>query len=254
MDPEICKSVENGVSELLSPAGIAKRLQISTADAINCLFISIGKGVISKSDLFFLLDDKYKDCRNHLVGFMNLPPQKLRSRLRAVMATNRNDLLNFPDDCDIFELELYVSYLKRPVYVDDMFFFLTELERMLHSKTECVLKQEFGDKESEWWKRGVPQAVRLNCSQARESDDESVDHPYHFTTFIHLKKIMDSNWRLFSQKLPKSITADKNVFLKDIGRLNTIRNQVMHPVRNKPPTKEDFEFVREMHKKLDANL
>ena len=133
-------------------------------------------------------------------------------------------------------------------------FFLTELERVLHCKIKSILIQKFGEKESGWWKRGVPENVRVNCAQAREFDDESVDHPYHFTTFIHLKKIMDKNWDLFSRKLPQSVAGDKKAFLEEIGYLNNIRNQVMHPVRKEPPTEKDFKCVRKMHEELDAKL
>jgi hypothetical protein len=135
-----------------------------------------------------------------------------------------------------------------------MYLFLTELERTLHREVRCVLMQKFGEKESGWWKVGVPDTVRINCAQAREFDDESVDHPYHFTTFIHLKKIMYKNWELFLRRLPQSVIGDRASFLKEIVRLNNVRNQVMHPIRAEPPTESDFEFVREMHRKLDASL
>ena len=114
--------------------------------------------------------------------------------------------------------------------------------------------QKFGEKESGWWKVGVPDTVRINCAQAREFADESVDHPYHFTTFIHRKKIMYKNWELFLRRLPQSVIGDRASFLKEIVRLNDVRNQVMPPIRAEPPTESDFEFVREMPKKLDASL
>ena len=149
---------------------------------------------------------------------------------------------------------LYASYRKRRVYIGDMYLFLTELERTLHHKIKCGLEQKFGKKELGWWKAGVPDTVRINCAQAREFDDESIDHPYCFSTFIHLKKIIDKNWLLFISWLPQSVIGDKTAFLKQIVRLNDIRNQVMHPVRGEPPTESDFEFVRELHKKLDVSL
>lgn len=247
----LSKQIAYMIGQLLGPAEIARELRVSTAEAIQDLFIAIGEGLIRESDLFFILAQKYKEETTSLNGMSNAPPQKLLLRLRIDYFDCR---IQGSKDYDLDELVLYTSYLKRRVFAGDIYLLLTELERVLHQNTKCVLIQKYGEKESGWWKRGVPETVRINCAQAREFDDESVDHPYHFTTFIHLKKIMDKNWELFSRRLPQSVIGDKAFFLKGIDRLNGIRNQIMHPVREDPPTENDFEFVREMHKKLDASL
>lgn len=256
MNANLYKMVVGSFHDLVCPADIACEFKISTSDTIDYLFIGIGRGVLHKSDLFLALDEKYAPCRNRLDSFMNLSQKRMRAKLLTFFKSydkdTRANLLNLPFDSDVEELEIYVSLLKRPVFVDDIYLLLTDLERTLHLKVKSILVQEFGEKESEWWKRGVPGAVRINCAQAKEFDDESIEHPYHFTTFIHLKKIMEANWSLLSTKLPQSVVGKtaKAAFLKNMDRLNRIRNQVMHPVRNESPAREDFKFVREMHDEL----
>ena len=249
MKADISELITNKVGKLLGPTEIAKELEIPTADAIQFLFIAVGEGCIRESEIFFILAKKYREAAIDLPDIPRASP-RYRETVRGYIDTINEDC----PGADLDELVLYLSYRKRRVYVGDMYVFLTELERTLHDKIKSILMQKFGEKESGWWKAGVPNVVRINCAQAREFDGESIDHPYHFSTFIHLNKIMEKNWELFSRRLPKSVIGDKVNFLNEMVRLNNIRNQVMHPVRGMPPTEDDFEFVREMHKKIVASL
>lgn len=81
----------------------------------------------------------------------------------------------------------------------------------------------------------------------REEEQEPAAEPFCYTTFIHLSKIIDSQWSVFSKVLPNRIVKDKKKFLADLNQLNTIRNYVMHPVKGMPITEDDFEFVRSFH-------
>jgi hypothetical protein len=100
-----------------------------------------------------------------------------------------------------------------------------------------------------------PTDVRVQRAKAREYDAQFSTDSYSYTTIKHLKRIMESdkNKPLLGAHLPKSVVKNQNninAFLNDINRLNSIRNQVMHPVREEPPTENDFLFVRELHGKL----
>jgi hypothetical protein len=250
MNAKLSKLIENRIVNQDCPVEIARGLGVPTAEVILHLFIAIGEGRIRESELFCILDKKYREEAGYLDGTSGLSPERLRDILRIYYFETQT----CPDTYDLDELVLYASYRNRRVYMGDMYLFLTDLERTLHEEIKIGLIRKFGEKESGWWKRGVPQNVRINCAQAREYNDESIDHPYNFTTLIHLKTIMDKNWGLFSRRLPQSVIGDRGRFLKGIDRLNTIRNQVMHPVRENTPTDDDFEFVTEMHKKLAATL
>ena len=252
MTPDISIQVANKIGELLDLAQIARELKLSTSEVIQYAFVAIGNGLIRESDLFFVLKRKYEKEESELEPVENFPAKKVHTWLRVVFLNQQID----PDSYDLDELELYISYRKRRVYIFDMYVFLTELERTLHQQVKKALTKEFGIEESGWWKKGVPDIVRVDCARMREFDQESVDHPYHFTTFIHLSKIIKSNWGLFSKRLPQAVNEVKKAqeqFLNELARLNTLRNQVMHPVRNALPTESDFEFTQEMHQKLNVS-
>ena len=124
-----------------------------------------------------------------------------------------------------------------------MYVFLTRLERTLHQKIKTVLVKKFGPSETGWWKSGVPEAVRVKCAEARERDANFDTPSYSFTTFINLREILKENNDLFAKRIPIAVGQMKP-FLTDLLRLNGIRNQVMHPVREEPPTEDDFELGR----------
>ena len=81
----------------------------------------------------------------------------------------------------------------------------------------------------------------------RQGEDDA--EPYEFTTFIHLSEIIDKHW-LFMSRLPSDVISDKKAFLRELKTLNGIRNRVMHPTRLHKISDEDFEFARELHRKL----
>ncbi len=218
---------------------------ISTNEAIQAIFVVIGEGRIKQSDVFFILAEKYATARKFLDQHL---PEKLPLALPALIKTGAID---GPYDCD--ELILYASYRKRGVYFGDMYVFLAEMERTLHQKIKSRLIKEYGPLDTGWWKKGVPVGVRAKCAEAREYDGEFLAHSYSYTTIIDLKKILEIEWKIFHSHLPQSVVKNRKAFFGDLNRLNGIRNQVMHPVREQPPTEEDFGFVREMHKKLIAS-
>lgn len=99
--------------------------------------------------------------------------------------------------------------------------------------------------EDNWWRDGVPEAVRKDCRNAQEGDPEQVNDPFCYTTFIHLKQILDKHWGRLQNILPPEVWADKGALLARLVRLNQIRNQVMHPVKLRSPTEDDFVFVQD---------
>jgi len=88
---------------------------------------------------------------------------------------------------------------------------------------------------------------------AREDDEGGIARPYCYTTLTNLWQIMDAEWGLFTDHVPRARAGDKPGLKRDLGRLKTIRNKVMHPVRDTRPTQEDFDFVREMHRALSRD-
>jgi hypothetical protein len=147
------------------------------------------------------------------------------------------------------ELKIFWNLTVSRVGHGDLYEFVTGTEELLHNQIRLILSAEFGEQELGWWRKGVPEKVRVACAQAREQGNDDDVHPYAYTTLIHLKEIIDRNWGLFNSKLPADIT-DKRTMLSSLEHLNVIRNRVMHPTRLQKITHEDFEFAREMHRKL----
>jgi len=126
---------------------------------------------------------------------------------------------------------------------------LTGLEMLLHQYVRERLIDKYGDGEK-WWREGVPLSIRKDCQSLREGDIEPSRDPYSYTTFVHLKEIFEKQWAVLAEGLGARAQSDRKTFLSGLDRLNRIRNRVMHPVRDMPPTEEDFEFLHQYQKFL----
>jgi hypothetical protein len=142
------------------------------------------------------------------------------------------------------ELELFQSLRDSSVFYGDMYEYVSSVEISLHKLVRDVLERSFGADEMGWWRGGIPENIRVRCASRREEDDEPASEPYAYTTFIDLAKIMSRNWNLFRQELPTLYQSDRKRLEGDLTRLNGIRNAVMHPVKQRKWSEDDFEFVR----------
>ena len=62
-----------------------------------------------------------------------------------------------------------------------------------------ALKKQYGDNTSGWWKKGVPEDVRIEIGKIRESDDEERDYEFYIQ-LKHVKQIVSSkDWSLFKK-------------------------------------------------------
>jgi hypothetical protein len=204
------------------------------------IYVAIGEGRIRQSDVLFAFD---KNFRRNVESCLS--KGKDLQEWELIPAITKTD-----SRYDSGDISIYLSYRNLRIYAGELYEFITDLERVLHEKIKSVVVQEFGEEESGWWRQGVPERIRSECAQTRERDPEFADDPYNYCTFIHLTEVVDKNWILFQGCLPADLVADKKTLLTDLRRLNAIRNRVMHPVRSTPPSEDDFEFVREMRKKL----
>lgn len=228
------------LQEGLSPAKIAERFGVSFNSVVPYLWVAVGYGLIRRSDVLFSF------------------PKELRREVdRVAHSATREGLFELIIDLrkrkvafDLNELQLLWNLTAARAGHGDLYEFLTNTEKLLHETIREVLVGQFGKDEAGWWRQGVPEKVRADCAVARERDDEGGAEPFAFTTFIHLQDILHHQWPLFQNRLPKEAASDKKAFLADLKRLNAIRNRVMHPTRLHMISDEDFEFAREMHRKL----
>ena len=125
----------------------------------------------------------------------------------------------------------------------DLFQAINQVEQQLHEFIRRRLKDEYGEEDG-WWVKGIPLPIREDCVRQRERDPKRLE-PYNYVYLIDLRTVLDKNWRLFERDLLRIATLyeSKGDFLDDLGRINNIRNAVMHAARGEEPSEDDKEFV-----------
>jgi len=227
------------LQEGLSPAQIAERLGISTGSVRQYLWVAVGEGLIRRSDILFSLPKILRQSAELCVSKGNFSIYDLEGVL------DQNEI-----PYQRVELEMVWNLTVARAGLGDLYEYLISTEKLLHEQIHKVLAAKYGD--TDWWRQGVPEKVRLDCVTAREKDTDGDGEPFAYTTLIHLREILERQWPQFQNLLPKEAAADKKAFLRDLERLNGIRNRVMHPTRLHKISDDDFEFAREMHRKLRA--
>jgi len=79
---------------------------------------------------------------------------------------------------------------------------------------------------------------------------ESNATSFDYTMLIELGEIPDKQWGLLKEWLPVNVAGDKKAFLGDLKRLNSIRNKLMHPLRSDHVTDDEFDFARQLYRRL----
>jgi hypothetical protein len=207
---------------------------ITTASVVGYLYLEVGKGSITRSDILFSIGQETREA----IELTLLEVGRL-DHVRSIdvcrfAASRGRDLIR--DD-----VEVYMDLRDARVALGDMYELLRAIEVDLHNAVEGVLTAEYGP--ADWWTKGVPEDIRATCAANRERDSGKA-RVYCYTKLIDLKRILDSRWGVFKPRLPKKLADDKVGLLAALDKMNPIRNSVMHPVRDQPPSESDFEFVR----------
>ena len=153
--------------------------------------------------------------------------------------------------CDIEDLKLYLNYRVTGIPTGELYEMITGIEKTLHSFIKFRLIKEFGEGESNWWGNGIPKKVRQDCVRSREDCDGYQTEAYNFTTFIHMKEIIDNNWGILGKYFPKNFQKNKKKLTTDLERANEIRNQIMHPVRGDTVSAVEFLFIKNLNGEIE---
>jgi len=221
------------IREGLSPRDIAALLGITTMAVNKHLYTAMQDGLLKRSELLFAIPATERAEFEKYIQQIHFFHQ---GEIMNAAATDGHPL-------DPHHLRPYLKVRSVRLSSGDMYELLLSVEVSLHQEIKALLQAEYGP--VEWWRKGVPSDVRVECAKRHEEDDEPASEPYCYTNFIHLSEIMAKQWALFSACLPQDVALEKKALLEKLRRLNRIRNQVMHPVRGTSPTAEDFEFVHE---------
>jgi hypothetical protein len=96
---------------------------------------------------------------------------------------------------------------------------IEDLETKLHDYIEIVLKQHFGESEENWWLKGVPRKIRIDCAVKREQASNR-QRLYDFSDFIDLHGILEVNWKLFEESfvsISKDFNGNHKLFLNGLA-------------------------------------
>jgi len=122
-----------------------------------------------------------------------------------------------------------------------------QLESNIIDTVISILKENFGSETSGWWKKGVPEEIRKEIGQIRESDEEERDYEYYIN-LSHIPKIVteSGNWsELFKDlfgfpqygkkkdeqvrwlddlvKIKNAINSNKRITQDDYNEMNDLR-------------------------------
>jgi len=220
---------EQFLREGLCPSEIAGRMGISVKSVIQYLRTRVGEGSLRLSDLYF-----------------SWSPEKREILQNAARGRYPDDRLLTANALCRDELELFQSLRSSGVFRGDLYEYLSETEIRIHRLVQARRKREFGPDEDGWWRKGIPKNIRKECVSRREEDDEPSDVPFAYTTLIDLSTVISKNWSLFQSEVPKNYRVDRKRLEGDLVRLNQIRNAVMHPVKERKWSEDEFVFVRRM--------
>lgn len=212
--------------EGLSPEQISRRMGISLSSVRQYLCTVLGEGELLRTDIAFSIEKAQRDAIENALFKTNLRyNKKIHSRLTVKRTSH----------------EVISLYLLTRDPRPDLYNLIGRIELLLHDLVKRVLMAVHGD---DWWRKGIPERVRIECQARREQDETPVADPYQYTTFMDLKQIIEQEWPVFSKALPTKMISSKRKTLLELHRTNRIRNRVMHPVKDIGDYEEDYLFVR----------
>lgn len=103
-----------------------------------------------------------------------------------------------------------------------------------------------------WWYDGIPEKVRISCTDRHEKE-KGIKNKEQYLTIIDYQSIAHENWTLFEKIFSMSKDGGKEKKLKWVHELSVIRN-ITHHVEKWPATKDQVNYVRDVHKFVMSNF
>jgi hypothetical protein len=214
--------------EGLTPQQIAGRMGISLNSVRLYLCTVLGEGELLRTDIAFSIAKAQRKDIEDIVR-----KEDHHDHMAIYWALSRKGK-KLPQEV----ISLYLlTRDPRP----DLYALICRIEILLHKMVKLVLFAAHGQ---DWWRKGIPERVRIECQARREQDETPVSDPYQYTTFIDVRQIIEREWAIFSTTLPNKLASNKRRTLEDLRRINGICNRVMHPVKDIGEYEEDYLFTR----------
>jgi len=226
--------------EGLSPKEITRARGVNINTTLGYLDQLVGRGDLRRSDIFFSVP---KDIRNAI------PASLIKGHIMTIQEVSSN-LKKRHINADPEDIVVVIKYGDSRHALGDMYEDIRAIETHLHQTIQETLEEKYGEEFMGWWRKGIPEPVRKSCVIRQEEDSEPVSDPYCYTELLDLWQILDKQWTVLSKVLPDEMTKNKQDLRRNMVHLNIIRRNVMHPVRGVVPSEDDFEFVRNLLRKL----
>ncbi len=107
---------------------------------------------------------------------------------------------------------------------------MPQLQLSIHDATMILLRSLFGEDESGWWRKGVPEKVRKEVASRREVTPEGGAYDQFFE-LLDYRSIASDNWATFDPYFGFGPGKGKENRLAWFGKLSVLRNRIAHPER-----------------------
>lgn len=254
---------------------IKSSFSLTLYSILDYLRRAVGNGYISRADIFFAIPRRhralfylyqtydgtpiYTVIKSHAAnvaapGLSAIIQQQVEDVSRNLADTYNVSLAELP--WKDWDSELYSAYLEfsNIEYLrSDLYWEIATLEVTFNRFLRDVLIKTYGEGDDGWWRKGIKTDLRAELVSIREKDDEPAADAFCYLTFINIKEILKKpNWEIFTRYFSKEIGKNQEKYLKSLTRINSIRNQVMHPIKNGKHTYSDFELVRNTLRGLES--
>jgi len=239
--------VEQLLLDGLSPSRISEQRKVSGDVTYRTIRELIGSERVRRSDVLYSVEKEKREAFDEALLYWQSKGKpfndwQIRRRLK-----DRGFVMGWLD------VRVLWDYRGAKIVLGDMYEDIRDIELALHSFIRKALEEHHGKDETEWWAKGIPLRIRKEC-HARREEDENRQEPWCYTELIDLKDVIDRGWAILSKSFSKEIRSNRQALLGDLTTLNVIRNKVMHPVRGPVPTEEEFQFVRDLKRRLKKGI
>lgn len=124
---------------------------------------------------------------------------------------------------------------------------INQINEILFKNVVETLKTKFGENEKEWWMKGVPPKVRIECD--KQFNESQGDHErWQFLYLVNYGEIVTyvDNWDQFKDYYDFYRKGKKTERVRWIAKVNKAR-QITHHSEKGPLPHDQIEFVRRVH-------
>lgn len=121
---------------------------------------------------------------------------------------------------------------------------MPDLQLRIHDTTLRLLVGKYGEDESGWWRKGVPEKVRTEVAARREASPEGGAYDQFFE-LLDYRAIAAAQWEQFQPYFAYGDGRGKEKQLSWFSSLNGIRNRIAHPERG-PVSEEELAFIESL--------